>query len=243
MQTLVAAGYRLPQDQAVIGFDDVEAAAHTTPRLSSVKQSFETLGSAPIATLLEQMRGDATGPRRRQVPTSLVVRESCGYSGPSSPSAGAHEGTSELARAQFNDRAHLEETLDRQYDVSMELLRSHEEDPRLLRWLARSGASAGCLGLWADGRAPTAEGATLEIAGMLVRDGSQCSPPAQMMRVEAFPPAELIASAEQRADALVLVVPVKVGTSDWVCSPSRMRCTSRLGPGARRSTTGAPCSP
>jgi hypothetical protein len=51
------------------------------------------------------------------------------------------------AHAQFDDMQEYQAMLGTQYAVSMGLLRSHEEDPRDLQWLAHTRASAGCLGL------------------------------------------------------------------------------------------------
>ena len=42
MRVLQAAGLVLPRDQAIVGFDDTEAGALTTPALSSVRQDFDS---------------------------------------------------------------------------------------------------------------------------------------------------------------------------------------------------------
>src|SRR6185437_15856379 len=78
LKTLRAAGKSLPRDQAVIGFDDTEAAAHVTPILSSIKQDFEHVGSLAAELVLAGVRGEAVPPRRRSVATTFVARESCG---------------------------------------------------------------------------------------------------------------------------------------------------------------------
>ena len=81
MSTLTAAGYRVPADQAVIGFDDLQAASYSEPRLSSVRQPVEELGATAAELLLETLRTGKPGPARRNVDTELVVRESCGCVG------------------------------------------------------------------------------------------------------------------------------------------------------------------
>jgi diguanylate cyclase (GGDEF)-like protein/PAS domain S-box-containing protein len=80
LKTLRAAGYSLPRDQAVTGFDDTEAAAHITPVLSSAKQDFEQVGALAAALMLACLRGEAVPPGRRSIATSFVTRESCGCS-------------------------------------------------------------------------------------------------------------------------------------------------------------------
>ncbi|HSK95486.1 MAG TPA: EAL domain-containing protein [Euzebyales bacterium] len=357
MDVLTASGLELPRDQAVVGFDDVAAAAHWTPRLTTVKQSFHGLGATAVDVVLSQLRGTHDGRRYHQLATALVVRESCGCSeraarGDGSVAAGsggaaarnggdpgvvvaagtsgaavgnrgdpgaavrdggdhdaavalaapepmghtalsngvaemvlaargvddraiasatervraaiaglaAHHGDDLLVEVfqrvqtlrrhvsaaaadghdgeaiaqltahtqhmlavlrqlqdntQFDDAAHLQATLSRQFEVSMELLRSHEEDPRRLRWLARTSVDGGCLAFWRRGESLTDSDAILDIGGMFFRGRPQQPTLGQTAHVSAFPPTELIHLARQRVDGMVVVVPVKVNTSDW----------------------------
>jgi predicted Zn-dependent protease len=53
-------------------------------------------------------------------------------------------------RSQYRERIRLQRSLSSQYDISLDLLRSHEEDPQRLGWLRRTSARAGCLGLWTE---------------------------------------------------------------------------------------------
>jgi LacI family transcriptional regulator len=70
-------GLRPPDDLAVVGFDDIEEAAMTTPPLTTVRNpAFET-GEAAGRLLGERMSGGYGGPARDvQLPASLVVRAS-----------------------------------------------------------------------------------------------------------------------------------------------------------------------
>ncbi|WP_144125543.1 EAL domain-containing protein [Catellatospora sichuanensis] len=81
MHALAAAGLRLPADQAVIGFDDLRSSAYLIPRLTTVRQPTELIGRAAATTLLGMIGGDTEPPARILVPTSIIVRESCGCSG------------------------------------------------------------------------------------------------------------------------------------------------------------------
>lgn len=69
-------GRRVPDDVAVVGFDDSIIARHTDPALTSVGQPVEEIGSTMAEILLHEI--DEPGTERRHVllPTSLVVRES-----------------------------------------------------------------------------------------------------------------------------------------------------------------------
>ncbi|WP_405639093.1 LacI family DNA-binding transcriptional regulator [Streptomyces sp. NBC_00019] len=69
-------GRSVPDDVAVVGFDDSIIARHTNPPLSTVRQPVEEIGAMIGHILLEEI-GDPKRPRRRvTLPTELVVRES-----------------------------------------------------------------------------------------------------------------------------------------------------------------------
>jgi diguanylate cyclase (GGDEF)-like protein/PAS domain S-box-containing protein len=78
MKALGDAGLSLPDDQAIVGFDDVDAASSVRPTLSSVRQSFRATGRLAASLLLEMVEGHAVAPGRHLVPTWFVPRESCG---------------------------------------------------------------------------------------------------------------------------------------------------------------------
>lgn len=73
---LRAAGRAVPDDVAVIGFDDISIAAHTRPALTTVRQPSREMGEAAATMLLDNLDGGALPRDPHVVPTSLVVRES-----------------------------------------------------------------------------------------------------------------------------------------------------------------------
>jgi diguanylate cyclase (GGDEF)-like protein/PAS domain S-box-containing protein len=87
MRTLAAAGLTVPGDQAVVGFDDVEAGAVLTPGLTSVRQDGAAVGTRALELLLGALAGKDVPARRHRVPTTLVLRESCGCTLLGSPAA------------------------------------------------------------------------------------------------------------------------------------------------------------
>ncbi|PAP75383.1 LacI family DNA-binding transcriptional regulator [Rubrivirga marina] len=70
-------GLRVPEDLAVVGFDDVEGAALAFPPLTTVHVHKERLGEAALGVLAEGVEtADASIPDATLIPTQLVVRES-----------------------------------------------------------------------------------------------------------------------------------------------------------------------
>ena len=74
---LRAHGLRVPEDVALVGFDDVDAAQHLETPLTTVRQSFTEAARVSTETLLAILRGEKT-PDVVYIPTRLVLRRSCG---------------------------------------------------------------------------------------------------------------------------------------------------------------------
>jgi LacI family transcriptional regulator len=76
LDALRAAGRTVPDDVAVIGFDDIAIAAHTQPALTTVRQPSREMGEAAATMLLSHLDGEPMPAEPLVLPTSLVVRES-----------------------------------------------------------------------------------------------------------------------------------------------------------------------
>lgn len=77
MTALGRAGRRVPGDVAVVGFDDVDPARWVRPPLTTVGPSPRALGRAAAELLVGVVRGGRI-PVNTRIPTTLVVRASCG---------------------------------------------------------------------------------------------------------------------------------------------------------------------
>ena len=72
---------RVPQDVAVVGFDDSSIATSTVPALSSVRQPIEEMGREMARLLLSAIDAAGSGGKRVILATELVVRTSSGQGG------------------------------------------------------------------------------------------------------------------------------------------------------------------
>jgi DNA-binding LacI/PurR family transcriptional regulator len=89
INTLRRHGVAVPEQVAVVGYDDIALAAHFHPPLTTVRQPIEAAGVMLVESLLAQLAGERVGPKL--LPTELVVRQSSGPSkqAPSTPRATA----------------------------------------------------------------------------------------------------------------------------------------------------------
>lgn len=79
LSALRDAGIRVPDDVVLGGFDDIPMAQYTNPPLSSVRVPMGTLGWEAVELLLDAVQqDDRHAASRRKLPTTLVVRGSCG---------------------------------------------------------------------------------------------------------------------------------------------------------------------
>jgi DNA-binding LacI/PurR family transcriptional regulator len=74
MRALRIAGRRIPEDVAVVGFDDLDIARHTEPALTTISQPIRGLGHEMATMLVRLIEGDSPTPII--LPTHLVVRGS-----------------------------------------------------------------------------------------------------------------------------------------------------------------------
>ena len=83
MQALKEAGRQVPQDIAIIGFEDRPESAVHEPALTSLAAPAFQMGYRAVEQLLRQIRREALPAEPVRIAPQLVLRESCGCSHPS----------------------------------------------------------------------------------------------------------------------------------------------------------------
>jgi len=78
MQAARARGLRIPEDLAIVGYDNMEYSAHLSPRLTTIAQSPHTIGSAACRMLVDILNGRQAEENKILIPVKLVIRDSCG---------------------------------------------------------------------------------------------------------------------------------------------------------------------
>ena len=75
-QALYQSGLRIPQDMALVGYDDIELARYMTPPLTTIHQPKDELGELAIDVLIHRMADPGQKQQRVQLTPELVVRGS-----------------------------------------------------------------------------------------------------------------------------------------------------------------------
>lgn len=79
MSALMKAGRRVPDDVAVVGFDDAEISRYLTPPLTTVRVPMTKIGRESVEILVDWIAGERSIASKK-FETELVIRRSCGCS-------------------------------------------------------------------------------------------------------------------------------------------------------------------
>ncbi|KAB2862018.1 MAG: LacI family transcriptional regulator [Anaerolineae bacterium] len=77
MMALKEAGLRIPEDIALVGFDDIRLAAYLNPPLTTVRAPIEQAARIAVEQLVKVIHGEEVE-LKTLLPTELVIRRSCG---------------------------------------------------------------------------------------------------------------------------------------------------------------------
>jgi len=78
MHRLMAHDVVVPRDIAIVGWDDVMTARYVRPGLTTVAQPVRDLGARAAARMHDLIRGHTDTPEQHTLPTTVVIRQSCG---------------------------------------------------------------------------------------------------------------------------------------------------------------------
>ena len=76
MRGLTQYGYRIPEDVAVVGFDDIQVASFCNPSLTTIVQPKYDIGTIALRLLLQQINGEIDEPQKVILEYDLAIRES-----------------------------------------------------------------------------------------------------------------------------------------------------------------------
>ena len=80
MRAIKQAGLSVPEDIAIVGYDDLPPARMASPPLTTIRQPIHRFGVKAVEILLDVIENGKEPPRQIVFDTKLIVRESCGSS-------------------------------------------------------------------------------------------------------------------------------------------------------------------
>jgi LacI family transcriptional regulator len=78
MKALREAGLRVPDDIAIVSFDDLPLAMNAEPPLTAIRQPILHVGALAVETLIDMLKTSTEPPRHIILPVELVIRATCG---------------------------------------------------------------------------------------------------------------------------------------------------------------------
>jgi LacI family transcriptional regulator len=79
LRALHTSGLRIPDDVAIVGFDDLESSQACWPNLTAVAQPAYAMGTTAAERLLSRLSNNASPPMEIRLQTEFIIRQSCGY--------------------------------------------------------------------------------------------------------------------------------------------------------------------
>lgn len=76
LRAALTRGLRVPEDVAIVGFDDIEEGLYLTPSLTTIAPDKQQIAACAVERLFGRIEGTDVETRRYEVPFQLVVRES-----------------------------------------------------------------------------------------------------------------------------------------------------------------------
>lgn len=203
IHALQDAGLRIPEDVAVIGFDNLDSAAESTPPLSSIEVPNEEVGYVGAEELLRLLEGgELNGQRIKLLPATLIPRRSSGAELAASAQLSRTKTFTRYAISQY-----YEEALINSHEIAMSLIHHGPQDGHPLDWLSWTSFEWGCLGLWtSDAKS------SLRIAHVYDPSRSDTAAAGDVYPVRQFPP--LLGQHDSGGD-VIRIYPVLSTGREW----------------------------
>jgi LacI family transcriptional regulator len=79
-QAMVEEGLRIPEEMALIGFNDIEFTAMKGIELTTIGQKKYEMGTIAVKALVEKIEGRKAGPSEEIIlEPELIIRKTCGF--------------------------------------------------------------------------------------------------------------------------------------------------------------------
>ncbi|MES2353577.1 MAG: substrate-binding domain-containing protein [Pseudomonadota bacterium] len=200
------AGLRIPEDIAIVGYDNSFAARRCMPPLASVNQNLDQLAERAVSVVSDQIRTGERRGGRELVTNTFIPRQSCGLlSGVAALDRG------DLAKEMITDDD-LTTTVGISYEISRDLISASFERIQSLMTLLVPHVQWACIGKWDD---PMAEPEKLTIRHTYNYGAPGSDEGEITSNIMTFPPLDAMGKAESFDEQhFICVLPVLTERSE-----------------------------
>lgn len=201
---------RIPEDVAVIGYDDSFHAKSSNPKLSSVCQDLNEIGTAAVEAVFKSIRKESIKNGTIFIKSKIIIRKSCGCRKNSS------DDESEIFSGDVNFKSTMieyqQKEIGKSYVIASELLTTNISRLKTLIPKIISNSSMKCVGFWQEDNNEK----TLLIEQLFdVSSGTVINPNA-VCPIESFPPVEFLKYLNPvGTEDIVWILPISTLCREW----------------------------
>lgn len=209
MQRFTEAGYKIPDDVAIIGFDDMDFAKYTLPPLTSIHQNISEMGSTAAKTLLEKLKTKSEAMMSIYVESKVVLRQSCGC--PVREGSDIAEKANVESDLSIKVVSYLGKVLLNNFIIGNTLNRANIDQLKQMTWLEFTNYQWACAGFW-DNKSLQKE---LVIDQFFSLYKELPSPLGQQYILEKFPPVDYLPESTYQGEDIVWLHPIMTEKREW----------------------------
>lgn len=208
MDTFKEAGLRIPEDVAVIGYDDILYAKSHIPSLSSFHQNIKKLGTTGADTLIDILKGKACINKTVYIRSDIVLRESCGCN-----KTVEEVPTIENLKTKDTIIKCVEDMLSRNYNLGTELFSMDLGGIKKLMPQVVGDYSWLCLGQFDE---DFSNNSLLRIEHLSNSKKEDVTPPNLSCPIELFPNSDIIPDLDNLGpDDIIWILPLSTMARNW----------------------------
>lgn len=204
------AGLRVPQDIAVIGYDDNIHARRSNRSLTTVRQDLTLIGTKAAEYMIKSIKENSLPEDVILIKSILVLRNSCGCMEKFEDKEMPCTDEIELKNTKID---HLEDEMGRNYNVSIQLLTMSINDMNKVFPQITNGYPIKCIGYWDEGTGVEKKLGKQQIINEKTKTSIEIN---TACPIEGFPDMKFFSYMdEQGIEDVVRLLPVSTGSRDW----------------------------